>query len=87
MTLTENEIIDMNSYKEKVKANTRKLAFNDLKEMQKPHSKVNTIKYSSFQAQPYIKSHIMNNEEISLLFSLRCRTVRTIKANFSTIYK
>ena len=40
MTLTENEIIVMNSYKEKVKANTRKLAFNDLKEMQKPHSKL-----------------------------------------------
>ena len=28
----------------------------------------------------------MNNEEISLLFALRCRTVRTIKANFSTMY-
>ena len=37
MTLTENEIIDINSYKEKVKANTRKLAFNDLKEMQKSY--------------------------------------------------
>ena len=54
MILTENEIEDMNSYKEKVKANTRKLAFNDIKEMQKPHLKVNTIEYSSFlYKEPY----------------------------------
>ena len=61
----------MNNYKEKVKASTRKLAFNDLQEMQEPHYKINTTEYSIFLAQTYINGHSLNNEDISLLFSLR----------------
>ena len=86
MSVNEVDIISMNNYKEKVKENIKRLALYDLKELKKPHPKINQIVYSSLSAQPYIKNHIINNEEISILFSLRCRTVRTIKGNFSKMF-
>ena len=33
-----------------------------------------------------ITDHILNNEEVELLFSLRSRTLRNIKANFSSMH-
>ena len=80
------ELVGTDNYKEKVKEKIKRLAFSDLKELQKSHKKINNIEYKCFKAQPYIKNHIMNNGDISLLFSLRCRTVRNIKANFPTMY-
>ena len=38
------------------------------------------------QAQDYITSSRFSNKEISLLFNLRCQSVRNIKNNFITYY-
>ena len=61
-------------------------AFRELKKLQEPNSKANTINYTTFRAQSYITDHLLNNEEISLLFSLRSRTVRNVKANFLSMH-
>ena len=76
----------MNNYKEVIKCKIKGHAFSELKKMQAPHSKVNTISYNTFKAQSYITDHILNNEEVALLFSLRSRTVRNIKSNFSSMH-
>ena len=40
------------------------------------------IQYDTFKIQSYMKSHILTNHEVSLLFSLRSRTFRGVKNNF-----
>ena len=42
--------------------------------------------YHTFDPQSYINSHMINNEEVALLFSLRSKTVINIKSNFSSIH-
>ena len=57
-----------------------------LNDLQKKHSKVKDICYNSFRIQNYMTTHRLNNDEVSLLFSLRSRTVRDIKLNTPSIY-
>ena len=56
--------------------------FECLKNEQKEHSKISNICYKTFKVQDYLKTHMMNNHEVSLLFALRSRTSRLFKANF-----
>ena len=53
-----------------------------LKNLQKDHSKISHISYKTFEAQKYLTNHMLNNHEVSLLFSLRSRTAPSFKANF-----
>ena len=69
-------------YKVIIKAHLRKHMFSELKKEQDEHSKIKHIKYSTFQSQEYLKTHMMNNHEVSLLFAPRSRTVKQFKANF-----
>ena len=56
--------------------------FEDLKSAQKEHSKISNICYQTFKVQDYLKTHILNNHEVSLLFALHSRTFKYFKANF-----
>ena len=69
-------------YKIMVKSSLRKHMFSDLKGEQVGHSKINKIKYQTFQTQEYLKTNLMDNQEVSLLFALRSKTAREFKANF-----
>ena len=60
----------------------RETNFDKLKQTQTGHSKVSHICYKPFQTQEYLKSHKLNNYEVSLLFSLPPRTARDFKCNF-----
>ena len=55
---------------------------NKIKELQSGHSKISYICYEKFKPQEYLKTHMLNNHEVSLLFSLRSKTAREFKANF-----
>ena len=69
-------------YKSQVKHIIKEHVFKKLKIQQANHSKIRDICYNSFKGQEYLRSHMLNNHEVSLLFSLRSRTAREFKANF-----
>ena len=69
-------------YKKLIKDRVRQKVFEDLKAIQSSHSKVKDIFYDTFKIQEYMKNHILTNHEISLLFSLRSRTMRSVVNNF-----
>ena len=71
-----------NKYKSIIKKKIIDSVFTTLKQKQEGHSKIKNIVYSEFKAQGYMKSHMLNNHETSLLFSLRSRTTKAFKANF-----
>ena len=69
-------------YKSMVKRKLRDHMFSELKRVQSEHSKIKIIEYRTFETQEYLKTHLMNNHEVSLLFALRSKTVKEFKANF-----
>ena len=84
LEIDENEIRNCtkSQYKVKVKTILREHMFHELKKEQSEHSKISTIKYPTYEMQGYLKTHMMNNQEVSLLFGLRSKTVKDFKANF-----
>ena len=68
--------------------NVRNAAFNELSEKLKQHVKVKHIKYHNLKnVQNYLTSGELCNEDCSLLFNLRCRTVKSIKDNFHRLHE
>ena len=68
-----------NLINEKIRSTTLEL----LQKMQQKHQKVKHIEYTHVKTpQEYITCNKFSKEESSLLFNLRCRTVREIKNNF-----
>ena len=84
--------IDENELKELKKAQAKKLikekvykkTFEDLKDVQKTHSKIKNIEYTEFKRQGYMNNTKLSFDEKSLLFKLRSRTVTDIKCNIKT---
>ena len=74
------------SYKSFIKAKVRKAALKHLNKMKEKHSKIKAINYSELKPQEYLISPIFNDENVSLLFSLRSRYVEC-KANFKSRYR
>ena len=58
----------VNEYKRDIKKKTRVAAFEYLKTKQSQHSKVRNIEYTQLETQPYIKSLLFTDKEVSLLF-------------------
>ena len=65
---------------------TKIAALSSLKRLQTKHSKVQDIKYTHFEVQPYMKIPDMNSEDISFMFALRTRCVRNIRSDFSEMF-
>ena len=84
MILNEKEIQESSKseYKLKVKYAVNQCLFKELKTLQEGHSKISHVCYKQFETQSYMKNHILNNHEVSLLFALRSRTASAFKANF-----
>ena len=75
------------SYRKYIKEKVYKSAFNHLISVQKSHSKIRNITYSKLDMQPYMKSDLFSKDSMSLLFSLRSRSVRGIRNDFSEYFK
>ena len=71
-----------NQCKVLVKTSLRNHMFSELKTVQTGHSQIKSIKYPTFNTQEYLKTHMMNNHEVSLLFALRSKTVKGFKVTF-----
>ena len=70
------------SYKKFIKQKVRNTAFKNLQHIKNTHSKVKNNHYNYFAPQEYLLNKSFTNEQCSLLFNLRCRSVRDIKRNF-----
>ena len=79
--LNEKAIIAMRKqqYKAYIKKHGRVAAFNYLRKIQEPHTKVNQIQYTNIKIQPNMTSQEMENHEVELLTALISHTVRAIK--------
>ena len=55
--------------------------------MQAEHSKIKCIKYTKLAIQPYLKCSSFTNKECDLLFALRSKSVRGIKANTPSAHR
>ena len=74
-------------YSDKVKKNIREHALQKLKSIQKGHKKVKHIPFKQFLSpQEYLTSNMFTNTMKSLLFNLRCESVKTIRNNFHKFY-
>ena len=87
--LSDVEISNLSAkkYKFHIKQKVLKYAFEILQLKQKSHSKIKHIQYKQLKIQPYMKSPLFNKDDISTLFALRSRTVRSIRNDFKEQYK
>ena len=86
---TDQEIrnMDQSMYKSIVKEKVRNSAFLRFKEHKSNHEKGHNNNYIDLNSsQEYLKTNKLTNKQTSLLFNLRCSTVRGIRANFSDQY-
>ena len=74
--------LSKHSLKKLLKSTVKKEAFKHLSKLKSQHSKVKNVSYSELALQSYFNSNEFTNEEAKLLFGLRTKTVKGIKANF-----
>ena len=86
MTHSEISIMEKEKFKNCVKTKIRIAAFKYLKEIQQSHSKVKDIEYLKYEPSSYLSSPLFNKDDTQMLFSLRTRTVRGIRKDFSGMY-
>ena len=88
LNMSENEIERMTKqrFKKIVKSKVLKAAFKFLKTLQQNHSKMDKISYDKFEMSSYMTSPQFSNDDMSLLLSLRTRTVRGIRSDFGGLY-
>ena len=73
------ESTGIEAFRNKVKNEIRKAAFEYFKNIQKNHTKVKDIKYEMTETKPYLKSLLFSNEEKQLLFSLKKKVSQICK--------
>ena len=74
-------------YKKLIKSKVNETAFKELENLKEGHSKVRDNVYLDFKhIQPYLRNKNITNRQSSILFSLRSKTIRGIKANFPKLY-
>ena len=84
--MNDHEVERMSEYEYKthIKKHIRKAAFEELEEIRSSHSKVSQNKYSGLnRPQEYLRDRSITSKQSSLLFSLRSKTIRGIKENWS----
>jgi hypothetical protein len=89
LIITEDQIRSMSptDYKLLIKEKIRDSVFIQLKEAQASHEKGHsTFHESLLYPQKYLVTHKLTNKEKSLLFNLRCQSVKGIRQNFSKMY-
>ena len=73
-------------FKAIVKKHVRSAAFKSLLDIKSGHTKGNSIKYPSFNIQPYLEDSSMSHEERTTLFNLSAETINGFKAHFCSAF-
>ena len=74
-------------FKKHIKEKVKSVTLDELKDIQKGHSKAWDIYHSKLDIQDYLKNSQFSNYESELLFALRSHTKRGVMGNFSSFYK
>ena len=89
LKMSDLQIQDMNptQYKSLIKKTIREATFLELKILQESHQKGSLMHHEDLNSpQNYLVTNKLTNKEISLLFNLRCQSVRGIRENFHRQY-
>ena len=79
--------MQVDDYKKLIKKNVNDTAFNELQQLKETHSKVRDNYYSDLQhIQPYFTNRKLSFRQISMMFSLRSKTIRNIRCNFPKMF-
>ena len=79
--------MDQTLYKSTIKERVRNYSYIHFKELQANHEKGNQNSHINLRhPQQYLKTNKLTNKQMSLLFNLRCNSVRGIRANFPNQY-
>ena len=74
-------------YKKLIKRTVYDTAFNELQLLKESHSKVRGNIYTDLkQMQSYFSNRKISNRQMSIMFALRSKTLRSIKSNFPSMY-
>ena len=73
--------------KKALKASATNALFAGLKKKLLKHKKVKQIQYDLLEMQPYLRSEKLQAEERQTITALRSKCVRSVKTNFSSMYK
>ena len=84
MVLNEDKVKELSKaqYKTEIKSRVKTVVIELIQKKKEGHTKIKHIKYNMLSMQNYLKSHMFNNHEASMLLSLRSRTTREFGANF-----
>ena len=89
MHISDEIIVQMDEadYKKLIKRNVYETAFNELQQLKESHSKVRDNWYQDLKhTQPYFINRRLSNKQMSIMFALRSKTIRNIRANFPKMY-
>ena len=78
--------MDKSYFQTMVKNAVKEAAFAYLLKLQQTHSKYKDVKHKSLKMQAYMCDETMSQEDISLLFAMRTKTVRNIRSDFGKMY-
>ena len=89
ITLSEDNIREMceTQFKRLIKKSIMKHSFSELSKLKMKHTKVSCVKHELGGPQEYLTSSKFTNKMSSLLYNLRCQSIRGIKDNFHNQYK
>ena len=74
-------------YKKLIKRKVYYTAFMELEQLKESHSKVRDNQYTDLNhMQPYLSNRNPSHSQISIMFSLRSKTLRNIRSNFPKMY-
>ena len=88
--LSDDQIRQMSpvDYKALIKGKIRDWAFIQFKERQAGHKKEKLIEHNNLlKPQRYLTTNLLTNEQVSLLYNLRCESVWGIRNNFHRQYQ
>ena len=81
------ETMLVSDYKKLIKNKAHDVAFQEIQALKEGNSKVSDNIDTDFKPlQPYFLNRNISNQHISIMFSLRSKTLRSIKANFPKMY-
>ena len=81
------EQMNENNFKEMIQRKVRQQAFNEVKLLKDKHKKVKQKPFVGLgDPQIYLKHKYFSHKISSLLFNLRCQTVRNVRNNFHKYY-
>ena len=74
-------------YKKLIQRKVYYTAFMELEQLKESHSKVRDNQYTDLNhMQPYLSNRNLSHSQISIMFSLRSKTLRNIRSNFPKMY-